>query len=222
MDLSSCSKGEYDVVFLTASRYEKYAGNTVFPDGSGNIIRTTSKFANDNVNYDPISGWGEASKTYSDDALGYVIESGVYNKTASTPSSDDLSSASDTIANYDWAKSMISGGNTTALVGWYCDGNADTGLDSLCERAIDNDKLQSRIRKTETLVVEGLPLTIGNGDTTLDFDINYNSTSSRGDNDELGLKVLWHNDGGTLKYLGIKPGESEMYISIGEPRPLGI
>ncbi len=34
---------------------------------------------------------------------------------------------------------------------------------------------------------------------------------------EMGVKFLWHNDGGTLKYLGAYPAETGLYINIGTP-----
>jgi len=220
IDISSCPSGVYDVLFLTTKRFEEYAGSTVFPDGSGKKVRTTSAFANDSSDYSVVADWRETSTSHSDDSLGYVRPTSgwntVYKKLASTPSATDLTSSSDVKMTFDWGKQMISANDSSIRSGWYCD-----GVDSFCEKVVatDTNKSLLRIRHTETTVVEGLPLTISEGDATLSsFDLAYHSTSAnRGGTDELGLKVLWHNDGGTLKYLGVYPGESGLYLAIGQP-----
>ena len=82
---------------------------------------------------------------------------------------------------------------------------------------------ESRIRHTETTIVEGLPLTIADGDATLSsLDIGYNSLadSARSGTEEAGINVLWHNDGTTLRYLGIRPYDDGLYIKVGKTQSL--
>jgi len=219
IDLSSCESGNYDVVFLTSARFGKYSGNTVFPDGSGKKVRTTSVFSSDSSDYSVVDDWLETSTSHSNNSLGYVRPSSgsstVYNKLSSVPSNTDLTSSSDAVMTFDWAKDLILGYSTDTRSGWYCDG------DSYCVKVLDDDsnKILDRMRHNETTILEGLPLTIRDGDTTLDnFNISYYSISdNRNGTDELGWDVLWYNDGGTLKYLGSFPGANGMYITIGSP-----
>lgn len=217
IDLSSCPSGSYDVVHLTASRFQDYAGDTIFPDGSGDVVRTTSTFANDSADYETVSDWRETSISHSDDSKGYVRPPGysnVFNKLASAPSVVNLTGSTNVTMRYDWIKA-IKASDTGERFDWFCDG------ESMCNRDVGPDKIESRIRHTETTVLEGLPLNIKNGDVTLStFDIGYYSTSSasRSGTEELGMRVLWHNDGGTLKYLGAKPHDDGLYIKFGIPR----
>lgn len=203
---------------LTASRFQDYAGDTIFPDGSGDVVRTTSTFANDSADYTTVSDWRETSTSHSDDSKGYVRPtasySNVFNKLASAPSATNLTSSTNTTMRYDWLKAMKAG-DSADRSGWLCDGEA------FCDRAVGSDKRESRIRDTETTIVEGLPLNIKNGDVTLStLDIGYYSTSSasRSGTEELGMRVLWHNDGGALKYLGAKPHDDGLYIKFGTLR----
>lgn len=217
IDLSSCPSGTYDVVHITSSRFQDYAGDTIFPDGSGDVVRTTSAFANDSADYTTVADWRETSTSHSDDSKGYVRPasswSNVFNKLASAPSATNLTNSTNVTMRYDWLKAMKAG-DSVERSGWLCDG------ESFCERAVGSDKRESRIRHTETTIVEGLPLTIKDGDVTLDsLDIGYYSTSSasRSGTEELGMRVLWYNDGGTLKYLGTKPHDDGSYIKFGIP-----
>jgi len=216
IDLSSCPSGSYDVVYLTSSRFQEYAGDTIFPNGSGDVVRTTSAFANDSADYTTVSDWQEESTSHSDDSKGYVKVSGWsnnYNKLASTPSATDLVNSTNVTMLYDWMKAMKSG-DSGERTGWFCDG------ESFCDRMVGSNR-ESRIRDTETTIVEGLPLNIKDGDVTLStLDIGYYSTSSASvsGTEELGIKVKWHNDGGTLKYLGTKPHDDGVYIKFGTLR----
>jgi len=218
IDLSSCSSGSYDTIHLTSSNFQKYAGHTRFPDGSGNIVRTASAFANDNTDYTTIANWRETSTSHSNDALGYVRPStgwnSVYNKLASAPSSTDLAGDTNRIMLFDWMK-ITKAGDTGERTGWLCDG------ESVCSRAAGENQYETRIRHTETMVVEGLPLTITDGDDTLSsLDVGYNSlaSSARSGTEEVGINFLWHNDSGTLKYLGTRPFDDGLYVTIGTPQ----
>jgi len=216
IDLSSCPSGSYDVVFLTSSRFQEYAGDTIFPNGSGGIVRTTNTFANDSADYTTVSDWQEESISYTDDSKGYVKVPGMsnnYNKLASSPSATDLVSSSNTTMLYDWMKAMKDG-DSGERSDWFCDG------ESFCDRMVGSNR-ESRIRDTETTIVEGLPLNIKDGDVTLStLDIGYYSTASASvsGTEELGMRVVWHNDGGTLKYLGTKPHDDGLYIKFGTLR----
>ncbi len=220
VDLSSCPAGVYDVIHLTSSRFQKYAGHTVFPDGTGAVVRTTDAFANDSADYTTVNDWRETSTSHSDDSKGYVRPSAdwtaVYSKLASAPSNANLTSDTNRTILFDWMK-IMKAGDSAERTDWSCDG------ESFCDRAIGSNQRESRIRHTETTIVEGLPLTIADGDATLSsLDIGYNSLadSARSGTEEAGINVLWHNDGTTLRYLGIRPYDDGLYIKVGKTQSL--
>jgi hypothetical protein len=66
--------------------------------------------------------------------------------------------------------------------------------------------------------LSGMPISIteDNG-CTVDVNPSYYAANRSG-SEELGVKFLWRNDSGTLKYLGAYPGESGFYITVGNPK----
>ncbi len=220
-DISSCPSGEYDVLFLTVSRFEQFAGSTVFPDGSIKIVRTTAAFANDNA---PVgsstSGWLEASVNHSDNSKYYVRPSStwntVYNKLGTSPSDADLSGTSEFVMRHDWSKQAFVNGSTSVRLGWACEDNSH----DVCQRDVDSDKIQLRLTKNVSAVT-GLPLKKQKENSLSKVALSYYAGKRGGDN-ELGIKVLWHRDGaGTLRYLGVYPGESGFNIDVGTPTDNG-
>ncbi|HBP58330.1 MAG TPA: hypothetical protein DD668_02015 [Alphaproteobacteria bacterium] len=223
IDLTKCANGTYDTLHIIVSRFTEFAGNTVFPNATGTgsspaMVRTTTAFGNstDADEYDTLSDWLETSTSHSDDMKEYVRPTAswntVYKKLASAPSATDLSSASDFPMFYDELKGARIN-DTGAVSGWYCESAA------LCYRKDPNDERQIEMRLTSTVdALVGMPLAIteDNGctvDVTPDF-----YAGNRGGTEELGVKFLWRNDSGTLKYLGAYPGENGLYITVGTPR----
>jgi len=220
IDLSKCPPGSYDTVHIITSRFTEFSGNTVFPNASGTggsptMARTTATFSNSSSSYSPTSGWLEDSINHSNNAKPYVRPSNtwntVYKKLAAAPSSANLSASTDVRMFYDELKGakLNDGGSTT---GWLCESVAN------CSRQDPNDENQIEMRLTSAVgVIAGLPLAItSKNNCTVDFAPNYYSFS-RGSTNEMGVKFLWHNDGGTLKYLGAYPAETGLYINIGTP-----
>lgn len=223
IDLTTCANGSYDTLHIIMSRFTEFAGNTVFPNATGTgsspaMVRTTTAFGNstDASEYDTLSDWLETSTSHSDDTKEYVRPTNswntVYKKLASTPSSTDLASASDFSMFYDELKGARI--NDTGVVsGWYCESAA------LCYRKNPDDEREIEMRLTSAVdALAGMPISIteDNGCTvniTPDF-----YAGDRGGTDELGVKFLWRNDSGTLKYLGAYPGENGLYINVGTPR----
>jgi len=215
----NCSNGTYDTVFLTISRNETFAADTVFPDGSGKIVRTTSTFDSDDIddNTTP-SDYVESSQSHSDDDLPYVRPStgwsNIYKKLSSTPSSTDLASSSNAAMIYDWAKLhpiTTSGGSnyyTNVFSGWYCeDSNGN-----LCEKLDGDNRLLIRL----TSSVDGVSFPTSSGIEVTDtnqpgWDIGYFGLNT---STERGAIFLWRNDSGTLKYLGVKPGDAGLQVTI--------
>jgi len=216
IDLTSCPPGTYDLIFITSSRYEAFQAETVFPDGSGNVIKTTSAFANPNTAdaFSNQSLYTETGTNYSDNTKGYmrpsVGYSNIYLKLGTTPVSTDMTSSSASTMLYDWMKSLGTG-STLIRSGWYCEDI------TVCDRVNQNnaDRIDS-VWNSDVDILEGLPLEIPEGSSTLPITISYFSTS-RDNNEELGARFVWVNDGGTFKALGVNPGDAGMYIVVGDP-----
>jgi hypothetical protein len=223
IDLTKCANGSYDTLHIIMSRFTEFAGNTVFPDATGlgaspAMVRTTTAFGNstDPSEYDTLSDWLETSTSHSDNTKEYVRPTSgwntAYKKLATTPSSSNLSSASDLPMFYDELKGARIN-DSGAVSGWYCEDA------SLCTRINPVDEREVEMRLTSAVdVLIGMPITINddNGctvDVTTDF-----YAANRSGTEELGVKFLWRNDSGTLKYLGAYPGENGLYITVGSPR----
>ena len=220
IDLSRCAAGTYDTVHVTMSRFTEFAGNTVFPNASGTgaspaMVRTTAPFSNSTTGYATINDWLEDSTSHSTNSKPYVRPSNSWNtafkKLAATPSATDLTSSSDVKMYYDELKGAKI--NDAAVVAnWLCEAV------SLCTRQDPNDQNQIEMRLTSAVdVLAGLPVVITKDNAcTLDFQPSYYAFN-RGSSQEMGIKFLWHNDAGTLKYLGAYPGESGLMVTIGKP-----
>lgn len=230
IDLSSCANGTYDTLHIVTGRVTEFAGNTVFPNASGtgsspSMVRTTStKHTGDTgretgTTLTTITNWLETSTSHSTTSLNYVRPTAswntAYKKLGTATSSTNLSSSNDEVMYYDELKGAVLNNDTShTRTGWLCEDAAAT----LCYRAYpaDETEMETRIVNTVDAVV-GLPITL-----TDDNKCNLNLTpsyyaSSRSGSEELGVKFLWYNDAGTLKYVGAYPGESGLYVTVGAP-----
>lgn len=223
IDLTKCANGSYDTLHIIMSRFTEFAGNTVFPDTTGTgaspaMVRTTTTFGNstDADEFDTLSDWLETSTSHSDNTKEYVRPTSswntIYKKLANSPSASNLSNSSDYPMFYDELKSARI--NDAGVVsGWYCESS------DLCYRKNPSDEMEIEMRLTSAVdVLNGMPITItdDNG-CTVDISPSFYAGNRNG-TEELGVKFLWHNDSGTLKYLGAYPGENGLYINVGAPR----
>lgn len=210
-----CAPGVYDVVFLTTSRIEVIAGQTVFPDGSDSVVRTTSDFAADGFSdHTDISAWLETGTSHSNDALPYIRLSedwnNNYKKIASTPSNEDMSNRAVSEMEFDWAKLLELGyEKDTLAAGWYCEESSN----EVCERVLDAERSQIRITAA---VVDVVNFPSGGLVVSETVQPNWN-ISYFGLNGELerGLRFLWtHDDTNGLRYHGVNAGESGIQVTI--------
>ena len=224
IDLSGCESGTYSALFATSSRYSLIAGSTVFPDSSGlgpnpKMVKTTSLFADkDSSAAEPVSTWLEtggltdSSKKYFRPTAGW---STAFIKLSSSGSSEDLSDAEAAVMYSDSLKGSAI--NDTGLVpGWFCE--AGDRVDEWCERSVsgDNEKVQSRFLAPMD-GLNGMPLILTDDNKcTVSLDLSYYALKP-GTNQEAGLKFLWVNDGGTLKYIGVRGYDNGLTITFGKP-----
>ena len=224
IDLSGCESGTYSALFATSSRYSLIAGSTVFPDSSGvganpKMVKTTSLFADkDTSAAEPLASWletgglSDASKKYVRPNAGWNT---AYIKLSSSGSSDDLSNAEAAIMYSDILKGASV--NDTGLVpGWFC----ETGdpADEYCLRAVNgnSDKIQWRLMSTLS-GLRGMPLTLNDENKcSVPLDLSYYALKP-GTYEEAGLNFLWANDGGTLKYIGVRGFDDGLTITFGKP-----
>jgi hypothetical protein len=215
---SYCAPGLYDVVFVTVSRVEAFAGSATFPDGSGRVARTTARFSGDAGTYTDLSTWLETSSNHSDNSLPYVRPAAgwnnVFKKLAESPSDQDLSGTSPVTMYFDWAKNLVLDPVSTLLPGWYCENNAM----EFCERILDDGRIEMRA----TMNNDGVFFPAGGLRVTDRLQPNWNiSYFGLNSAAERGLRFIWRNDGGTLKYLGANPGESGIEVTISTVDVLG-
>ena len=184
------------------------------------MVRTTSAFAVADTSLAPLTSWLETSTSHSDDTKTYVRPSvswnTAYKKLAAAPSSADLSSS----ANRPCCM-MILRQSLSTTQAWYPAGIVETGSshpNEYCAREVsaDTSKMEWRF-ETPLDGLNGMPFTLDDSNKcTLSLDLSYYTTNV-GSTEEVGVKFLWHNDSGTLKYLGAYPGEDGLTIAIGPP-----
>jgi len=226
---TSCPAGTYDVLFITTSNFDTFAGETTFPSAAGGTFRTTSDYASDSVfDYDDtVSDWLDQSSPYNTTSKPYIRPSSswntVYKKVGDTPLASTASqfSGSNSQMIIDWNKEIvINYSDTTSRPGWRCEPSSLDG-DAMCAK-LETDRYTERMTTEVEGVQEGLPVTV-TADDILTFNVDYISNSQdRSDltsNRELGLKVLFLNDGGTVKAMGVYPGEDGRYIIITKTPP---
>ena len=175
-------------------------------------MKSTSTFAapNTSADYTATNTFVEISTAHSDNTKGYVRPSigysNIYLKLGNAPISTDMASSSASRMYYDYAKAFAFYGSTSYRSGWYCDGS-----DNVCDRLNLSNSNRTDLRITsDGGIIEGLPFTLSGDEESLDFQISYHS-ANRGSNEELGAEVAFVNDGGTIKAIGVKPGETGVY-----------
>jgi hypothetical protein len=207
-----CKPGTYDVVYVKYDRNEIVAGKAVFPDGSSKVVRTTSAFSSNAIPSMDASLWLETSTSHSNNTLPYIRPTSgwndAYKKLSSNPSATDLNSATSAEMIIDQAH-FFALNSPGPLPGWYCDDNATIA----CDRLVDNKYIEGRFVMSAANAdflspVGGIVVT----DTKQpNWNLSYFGLNS---GLERGLRFLWHNDAGTLKYLGVNAGESGLQINI--------
>jgi len=201
--LKNCTTGiAYNAFYLTVSRYEQFAAESVFPDGSGKVARTTSTYAaKDTGHGNTLSDWRD--EEFSDTSKFYMTPSAQwwstssYKKLVSAPSSTDLANESNVLMEWDEIKTSYAWGTDTT-----------TRPDFMCEPDDPNDctgEITGQSDRYMTIIptdgIVGFPLTLKSSDETFNIEwIRY--ASERGINKYKGVEFLWYNDSGTLKYAG--------------------
>ena len=215
--VANCTKGiQYDALYITLGRFDENAGEAVFPDGSGKIVRTTSTYASKDtanpVDVDDLSSWRDLASADSDLAYGIPNTSSpawIYKKLSSSYSSTDMTSSSNETMIWDNLKANYSTyTNSAGRPGFMCYQRPDgTNLDT-------NDCVRDNGDDTWTTIVpsgavSGLPLTLNEGDAVLDFEY-VKLKSNRGSGVYQGTQFLWYKDAiAGLQYVGMMPREAE-------------
>jgi len=217
--LNKCVVGTtYDALYITQSKYEETAGESVFPDGSGKKMRTTSTFGSKDTGHDNAlgtvvnwldSGFTDANKyyTYPPGWSGWA-----YKKLGASVSSTDLSPASNETMYWDEYKTSHSGNtDTTTRPGYNCSPSDSNE----CYASVSG---QSDWYVNSISNMTGLPITLKEGDETLNLEwIKYSPI--RGENQYKGLEVLWYMDNsGVLGYAGIGSSSDGGYLEISNIR----
>jgi len=222
ISLSSCNKGvEFDVIYMTLDRYNNFAAEAVFPDNSGSIARTTGTYAAKDGTTDnsDISSWRDTG--YADPSKYYMkpdsgLTSGHYKKLSESPSDTDLANSSNVEMYIDMFKdNYLNFTDSSSRPGFLC----AAGDVNDCNANIADNKMIAMMNP-DLFPMTGLPLTLKEGDETLNIEYTKYASDRSGDNEHVGAYFLWYNDGGTLKYIGVKQEDGGGELIIGKPRPL--
>jgi len=220
--LSKCVVGTtYDALYAVVGKYEEITGESVFPDGTGKKMRTTSTFGAKDTGHDnTTANWldsGPALDSGFDDTSKYYTyppgwSGWAYKKLGTKASDTDLSSASNEVMYWDEYKTSHSGNtDTTTRPGYNCSPSDSNE----CYASVSG---QDDWYATSISSMVGLPVTLKEGDETLNLKwIKYSPI--RGENQHKGLEVLWYKDAlGVLKYAGIGSSSDGGYLEISNVR----
>ena len=214
--LNECTIGTtYDALYVTVVKFERIAGESVFPDGSGKKMRTTSTFgAKDTGHNNTISNWLDSG--FVDSSKYYTYPPGwsgwAYKKLGTSASSTDLSSSSNEIMYWDEYKTSHSSSTDVSTRPGY---NCSTSDSNDCYTSVSgqSDQYVSMVSN-----MTGLPIALKDGDDTLDLKwIKFSPV--RGESQHKGMGVLWYKDSsGVLKYAGIGSTSDGGYLEISNVR----
>jgi len=203
INLTSCTVGvAYNTLLITTDTFEQFAAEAVFPDNSGSKVRTTSTYAAKDIGHSTatLATWRDVE--FADSSLYYFTpgsNTSAHKKLGTSASATDLSSSTNVTMEWDLIKSLKAWAtDTSTRTGWFCD--PDDSVECSQEIAGNSDRYVSMMQPA---YVTGFPLTLKEGDDTLDLEyVRYNS--ERGTNKTKGVKFIWLNDGGILKYAGVE------------------
>lgn len=206
INVKSCAKGlDYDAYFLTIGRYEYITGEAVFPDGSGKKVQTTSTYAgvDAKTNQDFLdSGFTDPSKFYTRPP-GWTT--GAFKKIGTVPSSADLASANPVEITWDEIKSSY---------GWATDSTSRPGFRCFPQASDDCvGEIPGSPDRYVTIMPNASPIKLNDDDETIQLAwIRF--ASKRGGTDSVGIRFVWVNDGGVLKYAAVTPSSDQGYFEL--------
>jgi len=223
----NCTTGiSYDRFYLYINRMQSFAGQTVFPDGSGKIARTTSTCANsdttatvsdtswldttnhtlfaaddawttdNNLCWGKPKGWTNSSAIIKADKLSFLTS---------------VSNSTNALVTYDDFKVFYVGTGTTDSNGFRRESGSDGNYLGVKVDA-DVSKNIYEIKNGGSLV-SGLPIVFENDDKKkLGLKISYYNLK-RDDNTTIGVTFLFKRNGSNAELVGFLSGENGMYFT---------
>jgi hypothetical protein len=218
ISLKNCTVGTtYDTIYFTLGRHVDFAGESVFPNDATKMVRTASTYAAKDAGHDdsPVSTWRD--NELADSTLNYTAgnsgggSGSPYKKLGANISATDLTSSSNAVMSWDEVKTSYAWAtDSSTRPDFICDPTDST----TCTGEIKSDRYVTIMPASYT---DGLPFTMKEGDETLDLEwVKYSSI--RGTNESKGVKFLWYNDGGTLKYAGVSVTYDDAYMKLSNIR----
>jgi hypothetical protein len=223
----SCDKeATYDRVYFYINRMQSFAGQTVFPDDTGTIARTTSACANadtastvsdtlwldvSNNATDPRT-WTDATKCWGK-PNGWVTTG--YIKADKTNLLTSISSSTNATVTYDDFKVIYLGLKGTDSDGFYKEGGSYGDYMGVKVDADVNKNIY--VIKNGSDLISGLPLTFNKANKQLSIEVSYYSAKRDG-NETIGTNFLFQRDGATsnARLAGFMPGENGMFIKFSQ------
>lgn len=221
INLDSCTKGvEYNAFYVTTESFEQFASESVFPDGSGKVVRTTSTYSGKDTgnNRDSVAVWrdtnlSDTTKYYTKPSTSGVGD--VYKKLGESSSSVDLSTQSNQLMQWDLLKEADTWQDDTSVRSNFV---CSTGDSNDCHQEYSNQTDRYTIIMYTSGDVVGFPLTLKESDKTLNIEWSR-FASVRGANQYSGTEFLWYNNSGTLEYVGVRTSGESGYLEISNVRP---
>lgn len=221
---NSCDKkATYDRLYFYINRMQSFAGQTVFPDNSGTIARTTSACANFDTastvsdtlwldvsnNANPVT-WTSSTKCWGK-PNGWTTTGFI--KADKTNLLTSISSSTNATVTYDDFKVIYLGLHGTDSDGFYKDN--DDGYVGVKVDADVNKNIY--VIKNGSDLISGLPLTFNKANKQLSIEVSYYS-AKRNANETIGTTFLFQRDGATsnARLAGFMPGENGMFIKFSQ------
>jgi hypothetical protein len=223
---NSCDKkATYDRLYFYINRMQSFAGQTVFPDNSGTIARTTSACANNDTtatvsdtswldvsnNANPVT-WTSSTKCWGK-PNGWTTSG--YIKADKTNLLTSISNSSNATVTYDDFKLFYLQQNGIDSDGFYKENGSDG--DYLGVKVDTDVNKNIYVIKNGADFVSGLPLTFNKANKKLSIEISYYS-AKRNANETIGTTFLFQRDGATsnARLAGFLPGENGLFIKFSQ------
>jgi hypothetical protein len=220
INIDACDKqATYDRFYFYINRMQSFAGQTVFPDNTGTIARTTAACANDDTtatvsdttwldqtdNSNP-GKWTDNTKCWGK-PNGWTTSG--YVKADKKDFLTSISNSSNATVTYDDFKLFYLQQNGTDSDGFYSENGSDG--DYLGVKVDTDVNKNIYVFKNGADFISGLPLTFNEPNKKLSMEISYYS-AKRNENDTIGVDFLFRRNDDNAELLGYLPGDNGLFI----------
>ena len=221
---NSCDKkATYDRLYFYINRMQSFAGQTVFPDNSGTIARTTSACADaDTASTVSNTTWLDVTNNATPDAWtsstkcwgkpnGWTTSGFI--KADKTNLLTSISNSTNATVTYDDFKLFYLQQSGIDSDGFYKENGSDGDYLGVKVDADVNKNIY--VIKNGSDLISGLPLTFNKANKKLSIEVSYYS-AKRNVNETIGTTFLFHRNGSNAELVGFLPGENGLFIKFSQ------